>query len=168
MIRRLLYVAGFLVVLGFGILFLSYEIVGVDFSDVMENQPVVRAQEGPRLSAPADAVPLSRPAYAEESGLPVNPVPADEVSLQRGTLLFGFNCAVCHGDGGQGDGPVTQRFKPEARFPANLTEARIAQFPDGYIYNVTSHGQGAMPPLRENLDERQRWDVINYVRTLSP
>ena len=96
----------------------------------------------------------------------VNPVPADEVSLQRGELLYGFHCSVCHGELGAGDGPVVAFWAEDARRPANLTEPRIGQYPDGTLYRIITQGVGAMPPLRENVTERQRWDVINYLRTL--
>jgi mono/diheme cytochrome c family protein len=38
---------------------------------------------------------------------------------------------------------------------------------DGTIYITISQGYGTMPPLRENLNPRERWDVVNYVKTLS-
>ena len=50
--------------------------------------------------------------------------------------------------------------------PPNLTEACISNLPDGAIYQFISQGIGAMPPLRHNLDERGRWDVVNYLRSL--
>jgi len=53
------------------------------------------------------------------------------------------------------------------RRPANLTEARFKTMSDGSLYITISQGYGAMPPLRENLNVRERWDVVNHVRTLS-
>jgi len=73
-----------------------------------------------------------------------------------------------HGEGGQGDGSVVEFWQEDARRPANLAEERIAAYPDGTIYRIISQGIGVMPPLRENLTERQRWDVVNFVRTLQP
>ena len=86
--------------------------------------------------------------------------------MERGELLYSFHCAACHGDTGRGDGPVTEKWREDARRPANLTEVRIANYADGGIYQIISNGIGTMPPLRENLGERERWDVINYLRTL--
>jgi len=56
----------------------------------------------------------------------------------------------------------------DARRPADLTGERFKQYPDGTLYGIISRGLGTMPPLRENLTERQRWDVINFVHTLQP
>lgn len=58
--------------------------------------------------------------------------------------------------------------REDARRPANLTEARFREYPDGILYSVVTQGLGGMPPLRENMTERQYWDVINFVHTLQP
>jgi mono/diheme cytochrome c family protein len=143
-----------------------YEIVGVDVVSFMEDQPSIHYQEGPRRLPPEDSVPISQPSYLSELQDAVNPVPSDGVSLERGEALYGFHCAVCHGQLGQGDGSVVEFWREDARHPADLTESRIGEYPDGTLYRIITQGFGAMPPLRENLTERQRWDVINYVRTL--
>ncbi len=168
MIRRILIPLLIIAVVGLVILALTYEVFGVDFASLMEDQSAVDYQEGPRRLPPEEALPLSRPAYRDDSKALVNPVPADQVSLQRGEILYRLHCAVCHGQAGQGDGPVVKFWQENARRPANLTEAYIAQYPDGLFYRAISQGVGVMLPLRENLTERQRWDVINYVRGLQP
>jgi len=166
--RRLLIPLVGLAVVGSVILMLTYEIVGVDFVGFMEDQPSVDYQEGPRRLPPEEAVSLSRPACLDDPQAVANPVPADEVSLQRGEILYRFHCAVCHSQTGQGNGPVVKFWREDARQPANLTVARFSQYPDSALYRILAQGIGGMPPLRENLTERQRWDLINYVRTLQP
>lgn len=168
MIRRILMPLAVLAIAGYVILMITFEIVGLDFVGFMEDQPSIDSQESPRRLPPEGAVPLSRPAYLDDPLAVVNPVPADEVSLQRGEILFGFHCTVCHGQTGQGNGPVVEFWREDARSPANLTEVRFSQYPDGTFYRIVTHGLGGMLPLRENLTERQRWDVINFVRTLQP
>jgi mono/diheme cytochrome c family protein len=168
MIRRILIPLAVLAVVGYVFLMVTYEIVGVDFPVFMEDQPSIDYQEGPRRLPPEEAVPLSRPAYLDEGQPSVNPVPADAVSLQRGEILCQLHCAVCHGQASQGDGPVVEFWREDVRRPADLTEARIGEYPDGTLYRIIVQGIGGMPPLRENLTERQRWDVINYLRTLQP
>jgi mono/diheme cytochrome c family protein len=164
--KRILIVLAILAVAGYGLLMITYEVIGVDFTSFMEDQPSIGYQESPRRLPPADSVPLSRPAYRDVPVGMTNPVPADEVSLQRGAILFSLNCALCHGPQGQGDGPITQFWRQDARRPANLTDPRISQYPDGTLYNIVTQGFGGMPALRENMNEREYWDVINYVRSL--
>jgi mono/diheme cytochrome c family protein len=166
--RRLLILLGALLAIGLVIVLVGYEIFAVDWIGFMEDQPSIDYQDPPRRLPPDGAVSFSRPTYLDDSQSLVNPVPADEVSLQRGAILFSLHCAACHGQGGQGDGSVVQFWREDARRPANLTEDRIAAYPDGSLYQIISRGIGGMPPLRENLTERQRWDIVNFVHTLQP
>ncbi len=148
-----------------GLIF-TYDIIKVNWASGMEDQPAVEAQQGPRRWAPAEAVRFDGPGVPKDGKLPVNPVPVDALSLQRGQQLYLTNCAPCHGAAGQGDGPVTRFWAADAQRPASLTDPRIAQQADGAIYLTIAQGYGTMPPLNENLDVRSRWDVVNYVRTL--
>ncbi len=144
-----------------------YDVIKMDWSSTMEDQIAVEIQQGPRQSAPADAVPINGSIVPRAGELPINPVLADDVSLSRGEALYERNCALCHGAGGLGDGPITKFWKPEMKRPANLTEPRMAEQSDGSLYLTIVQGFGAMPPLRENFEQREVWDVVNYVRTLS-
>ncbi len=167
MIRRLIPLIVILLVVVLVGLFI-YEVVAIDWLSFMEDQPSLTYQEPPRRLAAEEAVPISRPVWHDTPANLVNPVPADEVSLERGALLYDMHCAVCHGPQGQADGPVLEFWAEGARRPANLTEQRIAQYPDAGLYQVITQGIGAMPPLRENVTERQVWDIVNHVHTLQP
>jgi mono/diheme cytochrome c family protein len=166
--KRILILLAVLAVAGYGLLMITYEIVGVDFTSFMEDQPSIGYQEAPRRLPPAEAVPVSQPAYLDVPANVTNPVPADAVSLQRGAILFDLNCALCHGPQAQGDGPITHFWQENARRPPNLTDLRIGQYPDSTLYSIVTQGFGGMPPLRENMNEREYWDVINHVRSLQP
>jgi len=144
-----------------GLLF-TYELIKIPFTSDMGDQISVSYQEGPRLLPPDDAVPVQGLSVIPEE-FPVNPVPADEVSLQRGQILFGIHCQVCHGEQGHGDGPLASYFD---RTPQNLTGPQITAEFDGSVYLTIIQGFGQMPSLTENLTPRERWDVVNYVRTL--
>ncbi|MEJ2559033.1 MAG: cytochrome c [Anaerolineae bacterium] len=148
----------------------TYEVIQVDFRSFMEDQPSITYQEGPRHLPGEGALPFFPEVRPETAGaVPINPVPADEVSLQRGALLYNLHCALCHGEQGAGDGPITQRWKEDAPSqPADLREDRIVSQPDGALYLTLTQGFGAMTALSENLTLRERWDVINFVRSLRP
>lgn len=167
-IRRFLIPLTVLAAAGCLLLMLTYEVIYVDFVSFMEDQPSVRYQEPPRRLPAEGALPVSRPAYLDAPLNMVNPVPADQVSLQRGEILFNVHCSACHGRRGQGNGPIVDFWQPDARPPANLTAERFGQYPDSLFYQVITQGVGGMPPLRENMNERQYWDVINFVRSLQP
>lgn len=144
-----------------GILF-TYEIIRVPFSTDMAEQISVGYQEGPRLQPPVGAVPIQGLSVIPEE-FPVNPIIPDDTSLQRGEILYLIHCEVCHGPNGHGDGPLASFFD---RTPQNLTGPQITAEFDGSVYLTIVQGFGQMPALSENLTSRERWDVVNYVRTL--
>ncbi|RME60686.1 MAG: cytochrome c [Caldilineae bacterium] len=145
---------------------LTYEVIQVDFPSFMEDQQSIGYREGPRLLPPEGSIPISGVELPPDGDLPTNPVAATPQSIARGKVFFDVHCAVCHGEDGKGDGPVAQYFKPPASDVADLTEDRIIREDDGLIYLTVSAGFQGMPPLGENLTPRERWDVINYLRTL--
>ena len=143
----------------------AYDVIKIDWIVFMEIQSSYGTQEQPR-SVPAQSIPVEGPAYIPGAGAPVNPVIADETSLARGAQLFATNCQICHGDGGQGNGPISAFLIKKK--PADLTSDLVQSKDDGTLFLTISNGSGSgfMPALNENLTVRERWDVVNYIRTL--
>ena len=149
----------------FGVMLLfSYDIIKIDWVVFMEIQPSYRPMEEP-LPPPARSIPVEGAIYIPSLGAPENPTAADEASLARGRELFNINCKMCHGETGEGNGPIAPflvKFKP-----ANLTSDVAQSKSDGSMFLTVTNGiEGKMPPLNENLTVLERWDVINYIRTL--
>ena len=144
-----------------GLLF-TYQIIRIPIPTDMAQSLAVGYQDGPRILPPPGAVPLQGAAVIPEE-FPSNPVLADGVSLQRGKILYDIHCALCHGEQGHGDGPLSSYF---GRTPENLIGAEATAEFDGSVYLTLLQGFGEMPSLAENLTVRERWDVINYIRTL--
>ncbi|WP_322509688.1 cytochrome c [Anaerolinea sp.] len=164
-LKRLLIVLGLAVTpLLVGLLF-TYDIIKIEWISFMEIQPSFRTQEDP-LPLPARSVPIQGAAYIPELGAPINPIPADEASLQRGKTQYEINCQICHGATGRGNGPFAVFLQP--RKPVSLLEGRPVTLSDGELFMTITNGvEGAMPSLIQNLPEPQmRWDVVNYVRSL--
>jgi mono/diheme cytochrome c family protein len=146
-----------------GLLF-TFEVIKIWFPTDMADQPSVLDDEGPIRLPPDGAVPIQGLAVIPDE-LPVNPVASDEVSLQRGSILYGIHCQLCHGAEGHGDGPLAGYFD---RTPEDLAGAQTSAEFDGSVYLTVVQGFGEMPSLAEDLTTRERWDIINYVRTLPP
>jgi len=73
---------------------------------------------------------------------------------------------MCHGSNGEGNGQLAALI---ANKPANLTSIITQSKTDGALFLTITNGvEGKMPPMVENLTVRDRWDVINYIRTLKP
>ena len=101
---------------------------------------------------------------AEYAGL-TNPVAADEASLARGAEAYA-TCAVCHGDGGLGDGTAAVALDPA---PANIAHTSQMMGDDYFFWRITEGGAEfgtAMPAWGEALDEQTRWDLITYINAL--
>jgi len=100
----------------------------------------------------------------EEAAAVPNPIAADQASIATGGELYGTNCAVCHGETGQGDGPGAAGLEKK---PAILTEAHVQELSDGALFYIISHGrpETPMPAWEDILSEDERWQVINYLRT---
>jgi mono/diheme cytochrome c family protein len=159
-------IAGSLVVVILVLLELwAYDVIKIDFISFMEIQPSFDYQENP-LPVPARSIPVDGPAFIPNMGAPANPVKADAVSIERGHTLFTINCIMCHGETGEGNGQVAAFL---ANKPANLTSIITQSKSDGALFMTITNGvNGRMPPMVENLTVRDRWDVVNYIRTLKP
>jgi mono/diheme cytochrome c family protein len=125
----------------------------------------------PQLSVPTHGT--AAPGFAYGRGATIadvnamsaiaNPVAADDRSLRSGAQQYQINCAVCHGAQGNGDGAVTRFGFPPIRIGAGSNAATTLS--DGYIFGIIRNGRGLMPPYNR-IEEGERWDLINYLRTL--
>lgn len=105
----------------------------------------------------------------EYQGL-TNPFAGDASAVEEGRAVFATNCAACHGESGEGDGPAAEALDPK---PATLADrAMMDSMTDGYLFwRVTEGGlnppfNSAMPAWSETLSEDQRWQVITFLRSL--
>jgi mono/diheme cytochrome c family protein len=99
----------------------------------------------------------------EAAALRKNPVPATAESVKKGGNLYVVNCTPCHGPSGKGNGSVAAKFVP----PPDLTNADLQKArTDGYWQSYLSVGGAVMPSYAESLSAEERWDVVNYLRTL--
>ena len=93
----------------------------------------------------------------------INPFQPDASSLARGKKSYKLDCMRCHGKEGRGDGPSAIKIdKPVA----DLTSEIVQNQSDGELYWKISEGRRPMPLAKNTLTDDQRWDVINYIRSL--
>jgi mono/diheme cytochrome c family protein len=95
-----------------------------------------------------------------------NPQAATTDSILRGHNLYLANCAACHGLNGDGDGPTAAGRLP----PLQSLGSVVPQLSDGTIaYDIAVGRAGTrMPGFASTLSENDRWDLVNYLRTLWP
>jgi copper transport protein len=111
--------------------------------------------------------PVDLVSWAEQTGQKVNPVPPNPASIDDGHTLYLANCAPCHGISGKGDGPSGRTLNPA---PADLTQHAVpGVHTDGQLFDWITNGYpgSAMPAFKDQLTDKQRWNLVNFMRTLA-
>jgi mono/diheme cytochrome c family protein len=93
-----------------------------------------------------------------------NPVAVNESSLAVGQKIYLQRCVGCHGKTGKGDGPDAADL---GIHPAKLSDAAVQEQTDGEFFWKVTVGKKPMPSYRSRLSPTDRWNVINYLRTLA-
>lgn len=93
-----------------------------------------------------------------------NPLPLlDSVGLYEAQRLFNINCAICHGANLDAQGPLATSGKVGGI--ANLKLAQYIQKPIGQMFHAVTYGKGNMGSYASQLDKKQRWMVVQYVKS---
>jgi mono/diheme cytochrome c family protein len=110
-------------------------------------------------------VPMQQPWTAPPAACKVlNPVVSDAKSLEAGKIIYTKNCYNCHGKKGKGDGPKSGDLD---KSPKDFTKELFQSQTDGSMFWKMTEGRKPMPSFKKDLTPEQRWQVINYVRTLA-
>lgn len=94
-----------------------------------------------------------------------NPVKPTAESLARGKKQYGYDCAMCHGENGDGKGDVATSMSlkvPDFSAPATLKDRT-----DGELFYIIRNGKGDMPPEGDRVKAEQIWDMVNYLRSFA-
>ena len=94
-----------------------------------------------------------------------NPVEVNEASLAKGKVLYVKECLSCHGPAGKGDGPAVKDLEKK---PGDLSAKKVLDQSDGAVFWKLTEGLKPMPSYEKTFSEEDRWNVINYMRTLAP
>ena len=119
-------------------------------------------------TVPVDGAEL--PLTRETADRLVNPRTRTAESLNRGQWVYQTYCQVCHGEHGHGDGPVS--LAGGGPFPGvpSLVDPSRPKMTDGAIYGMLVEaqrmGRGLMPRYGDKIHGNDRWDLVNYVRSL--
>lgn len=89
--------------------------------------------------------------------------PLDSVQMGEAQRLFNINCAICHGPKLDAQGPLSTGGKIPA--VANLTLKQYVDMPVGTMFYSVTYGKNNMGSYASQLTRRQRWMVIQYVKS---
>ena len=106
----------------------------------------------------------------DEYYLRTNPVSPDTDLRQARQIYLGDGkkvaCAECHGEKGDGRGPMSELFEPR---PRNFACAKtVNDIPDGQLFWIIRFGSPrASMPAHPQLADEQIWQVVLFLRTLA-
>jgi mono/diheme cytochrome c family protein len=91
------------------------------------------------------------------------PFAIDEADLNRGQERYNIYCTPCHDATGSGRGMVVTRGY---RQPPSFHDPRLRAAAPGHFFDVMTNGFGAMPDYKVQIDARDRWRIVAYIRAL--
>ena len=92
-----------------------------------------------------------------------NPYNNDANATKAGKKLYSQNCSICHGVKGKGDGLAGMALDPR---PSDFTKEIVQNQADGAIHWKISEGNAPMAAYKTVFTEEQRWQLVNYIRSL--
>ena len=93
-----------------------------------------------------------------------NPVAFTENSVARGKKLYESQCAMCHGQNADSKGEVVEEMKinpPDFTKPETLKDRT-----DGELFAILGAGSETMPGQGSRMKDKQKWDLVNYLRAV--
>ena len=99
-----------------------------------------------------------------EAAAKANPVKPTSESLAKGKKLYGYDCAMCHGEKGDGKGDMASDMKNVTDF---TNPDALKNRTDGELFYVIRTGKGEMPPEGDRAKDDDIWNMVNYIRSLA-
>ncbi|MEE9295830.1 MAG: c-type cytochrome [Phycisphaerae bacterium] len=102
------------------------------------------------------------------------PPPENEETVQAGKIIYEMRCAACHGLEGDGQGLAAPHMLPQPRdftdIVYKLRSTASGERPlEIDLFRTVSQGVPGTPMTswQEILSERQRWQVVHYIKTFA-
>jgi mono/diheme cytochrome c family protein len=91
----------------------------------------------------------------------------DSATMVEANRLYLVNCGICHGTALDGNGPLYKGGDgPFPAKPATLVgDVKYETMPEGQMYYSVTYGKNKMGSYASQLDTRQRWMVIAYIKS---
>ena len=127
-----------------------------------------KAQEKPAETpvAATTASTAATPATASSATAAVkkeNPVKSSPEVLAAAKKIFGYDCAMCHGEGGNGKGELVDSMSLKMKDWHDSSV--LSGLSDGDIYDLIVKGKDKMVGEGDRLAPAKVWGLVHYVRT---
>lgn len=121
---------------------------------------VIAQQQAP----PPPAKPPAEYKIPPEAAQKVNPVKATPELMAKAKKMYNMDCAMCHGDNGDGKGDMAADVKNVTDFTKPDT---MKDRTDGELFHIIRKGKGDMPPEGDRAKDDDVWNLVNYVRAFA-
>lgn len=103
--------------------------------------------------------------YTQSASI-TNPLPPlDERKSIEAARLYLVNCAICHGDKLDGNGPLFKNDGPYTAKPATLVgDPKYTAMTEGTMFHSITYGRNMMGSYASQLNTEQRWMIIHYIK----
>ena len=106
-----------------------------------------------RCCAPSDAASKTNP---------VKPTPESQAHAK---MMFGIDCAMCHGENGNGKGDLVADMHLTMK---DLTDPdTLKNTSDGELFFLIKNGKGKMPGEGDRAKDDDIWNLVILVRSLA-
>lgn len=92
-----------------------------------------------------------------------SPLDSTQIDSDRGKELYNIYCGICHGNKGDGQGKLVKREKILG-IPSYDDAGRAIT--EGSVYHTIYYGKNTMGSYANQLNEEERWQVVDYVLKL--
>jgi mono/diheme cytochrome c family protein len=119
------------------------------------------------LWAQKDQPPAKAPEYKipPEAAARENPVKPTAESIAKGKKMYGIDCAMCHGEKGDGKGDMGSDYK---NMPDFTNADTLKNRTDGELFYITRNGKGDdMPPEDNRAKDDDIWNMVNLIRSFA-
>lgn len=94
-----------------------------------------------------------------------NPIEVTKSFMYEGKKQYEIYCTPCHGKVGKGNGIImtgNYNYVPAPSFHSD----RLRGLPDGQLYSAIANGIRNMPSYAQQIEVRERWAIVSYIRAL--
>ena len=92
-----------------------------------------------------------------------SPLVTNQANIEAGQAVYTAFCTQCHGEEGKGNGALSVNGHI-AGIPSYSD--KLKDLPEGKMYHTLTWGKGLMGSHASQLSQRQRWEVIEYIKVL--
>ena len=118
----------------------------------------------PAAAKPAPATP-AQPAMPADAKTLVNPVKPTPESQAQAKKMYGYDCAMCHGENGNGKGDLAIDSKLTLKDYTDPTA--LKDLTDGEIFYIIKNGKGQMTGEVDRLKPDGIWNMVILVRSFA-